>query len=59
MEALGLVMSLILLTMICEKDPNEIFFSNLVLGGGEGPIIVEPPQTEVIIDETNEPECGK
>ena len=44
---------------ICENDPNENFFSNLVLGGGVGPIIVEPPQTEVIIDDTNEPECGK
>ena len=44
---------------ICENDPNELFFPNLVLGGGEGPIIVEPPQTQVIIDDTNEPECGK
>ena len=44
---------------ICENNPNERFFSNLVLGGGVQPIIVEPPQTQVIIDDSNEPECGE
>ena len=44
---------------ICESDSNENFYSNLVLGGGVLPIIVEPPQTQVVIDDTNEPECGK
>ena len=44
---------------ICENDPNESFFSNLVLGGGEPPIMVDPPRAEVIIDDNEEPECGK
>ena len=44
---------------ICENDPNESFFSNLVLGGGEQPIMVDPPRAEVIIDDSEEPECGK
>ena len=44
---------------ICENDPNERFFSDLVLGGGVLPITVKLPQTQVIIDDTNEPECGE
>ena len=44
---------------ICEIDPYENFFSNLVFGGGEQPILVDPPRTEVIIDDTNQPECGE
>ena len=43
---------------ICENIPNEHFFSNLRLGGGVSRI-VEPPQAQVIIDDTNEPECGE
>ena len=45
--------------IICENDPNEFFFSNLVLGGGDQPIDVDPEQAQVIIDDTNEPECGE
>ena len=41
---------------ICE---NEYFFSNLELGGGEQPIDVDPEQAQVIIDDTDEPECGE
>ena len=44
---------------ICEIDPNESFFSSLEFGGGEQPIIVDPSLTEVIIDDTNQPECGE
>ena len=44
---------------ICENNPIERFFSNLRLGGGVQPIIVEPPQAQVIIDDSNEPECGE
>ena len=44
---------------ICEIDPNENFFSNLVFGGGDHPIHADPPRTEVIIDNTNHPECGE
>ena len=48
-----------MMMIFCENNPNERFFSNLVLGGGVQPIIVEPPQTQVIIDDSNEPECGE
>ena len=44
---------------ICEINPNENFFSNLEYGGGEQPIRVDPARTEVIIDDTNQPECGE
>ena len=44
---------------ICENNPNEFFFSNLVLGGGDQPIVVDPEQAQIIIDDTNEPECGE
>ena len=44
---------------ICENDPNESFFFNLILGGGEQPIDVEPEQIQVIIDDTDEPECSE
>ena len=43
----------------CENDPNESFFFNLVLGGGERPIDIDPAQIQVIIDDTNEPECSE
>ena len=44
---------------ICEDDPNENFFSSLDLGDGEQSIIVDPSLTEVIVDDANQPECGK
>ena len=46
---------------ICEIDPEpfEDFFSNLQYESGEMPIIINRPQTRVLIDDTNEPECGK
>ena len=44
---------------ICEDDPNENYFSSLEFGGGVQPITVDPALTEVIIDDTNQPECGE
>ena len=44
---------------ICEIDQIEDFFSNLEYVSGIMPIIINPPRTRVIIDDTNEPECGK
>ena len=44
---------------ICEIDRIEDFFSNLAFVDGVMPIIIDPPRTRVIIDDTNEPECGK
>ena len=41
---------------ICELEPIEDFFSNLVYISGEQPIITD---TRVIIDDTAEPKCGK
>ena len=29
------------------------------MGGGEQPIVVDPEQAQVIIDDTNEPGCGE
>ena len=43
----------------CENDPNENFFSNISLNSGQQPISVIQPRAEVIIDDTNEPECRK
>ena len=43
----------------CEDDPNENFFSNISLNSGTLPISVIRPRAEVIIDDTNEPECRK
>ena len=43
----------------CELLPgNESFFLDLSLESGVGVIIIEPPTAEVIIDDTEEPECG-
>ena len=43
----------------CELLPeNESFFSNLSLESGVGEIIIQLPTAEVIIDDTEEPECG-
>ena len=44
---------------ICELDTNKNFSSGLEYGGGEQPIIVNPALTEIIIDDTNQPECGE
>ena len=44
---------------ICEFDPDENFFSSLVFGDGKQPIMVDPPMTEVIIDDLSQPECGE
>ena len=44
---------------ICEINPIEDFFSSLTNVDGIMLIIVEPPRTRVIIDDTNEPECRK
>ena len=44
---------------ICEIDQIEDFFSNLAYVSGIIPIIIDPPRTHVIINDTNEPECGK
>ena len=43
----------------CEKDPNEIFFSNIALDSGIPDITVTIPRATVTIDDTAEPECGK
>ena len=43
----------------CEVlSENESFFSELSLESGVGVIIIEPPTAEVIIDDTEEPQCG-
>ena len=43
--------------IICESDPNEHFFSDLVFVSGEQPINIAPMMAQVIIDDTTEPEC--
>ena len=44
---------------ICEIDPNEYFFSNIILVSGVQPIQVAQPQTNVTIDDSLEPDCGE
>ena len=46
---------------ICEivSEPYEDFFSNLQYVSGTMPIIISRNQTRVLIDDTNEPECGE
>ena len=44
---------------LCEKDPNENFFSSIDLTSGIPDITVTVPQATVTIDDTAEPECGK
>ena len=44
---------------ICENDPYEDLFSNLVLDSGIQPITVIRPRAQVIINDTLEPECSK
>ena len=43
----------------CEDDPNEYFFSNIVLVSGVQPIQVIQPQANITIDDSLEPDCGK
>ena len=43
----------------CEKEPNEIIFSNIALNSSTHDIFVTEPRATVIIDDTAEPECGK
>ena len=44
---------------ICEIEPFEAFFSNLKYKSGTMPIIISRSQTRVLIDDTNELECGE
>ena len=44
---------------ICENYPNEDLFSNLIYVSGIMPILIDPPRTRVVIDDTYEPECSK
>ena len=44
---------------ICEPAPHEDFFSRLTYVSGRMPIIIDPPRTHALIDDTNEPECRK
>ena len=44
---------------LCETDPDEFFFSNIMLVGGIQPIDVIRPQAVVVIDDSLEPECSK
>ena len=43
----------------CEIDPNEYFFSNIVLVSGVQPIQVIKPQANITINDSLEPECGE
>ena len=42
----------------CET-PYEDFFSNLEYDSGDMPIIITRPRTQVIVNDTAEPECGE
>ena len=44
---------------VCEKDPNENFFSNIALASGISDIDVIVPRAAVTIDDTTEVECSK
>ena len=44
---------------ICESSPNEFFFSDLAYVSGMQPITISPPTAEVIIDDSDQPECGE
>ena len=44
---------------LCENDPNEFFFSNIMLDSGIPIITVTRPQATVVIDDSLELECGK
>ena len=42
----------------CEIDPNEYFFSNIVVVRGVQPIQVIQSRANVTIDDLLKPECG-
>lgn len=42
---------------ICERDTNETFFSELAYISGVLPITINPTTAQVVIDDTDEPEC--
>ena len=44
---------------LCENDPNENFFSNIVLASGIPDINVTVPRATITIGDTNEIECSK
>ena len=44
---------------ICETDPNEAFFSDIVLNTGMQPINVTRETATITIDDSAEPECSK
>ena len=44
---------------VCEKDPNENFFSNIALASGIPDIDVTVPRAAVTIDDTTKVECSK
>ena len=44
---------------MCENNPNEFFFSNILLDSGVQPIFVIHPQATVTINDEAEPECRK
>ena len=44
---------------LCELDPVERFFSDLSFVSGIPVINIFPPSADIIIDDENEPECGK
>ena len=44
---------------ICEINQIEDFFSNIAYVSGIIPSVINLPRTHVIINDTNEPECGK
>ena len=43
----------------CEKNPNEISFSNIAVHSGIPDISVTVPRAHVTTDDFAEPECGK
>ena len=45
--------------IICESSPNEFFFSDLAYISGILPITISPPTAQVIIDDSDQPECGE
>ena len=42
---------------ICEYPPNENFFPDLAYVSGMQPITIAPPTAQVVIDDSDEPEC--
>ena len=44
---------------ICETEPVEDYFALLQYVSGDQPIIIDPSNTHVIINDTAEPDCGK